>query len=263
MLVNSFSRPAARAALSLAGFSFSALLAAPESNPKVAKNGKLGVLSAPLHLAPARLSGFNVCPQASQGCIAACLHTAGNPVYMPAKSKSRIAKTQAYMRQRPAFLALLAFEIAALVRKAEGLGMEPSVRLNATSDIAWEAVALTIDGKAYRNLMEAFPMVQFYDYTKVTKRALKHARGYLPPNYHLTFSKTEANDVDVTTVLNAGGNVAVVFAKGLPTSYMGSPVIDGDETDYRPLDPMGVVVGLKAKGLAKSDASGFVVRNAA
>jgi hypothetical protein len=35
--------------------------------------------------------------------------------------------------------------------------------------------------------------------------------------------------------------------------------INGDENDLRFLDPKGVVVGLTAKGKAKSDTSGFVV----
>jgi len=35
-------------------------------------------------------------------------------------------------------------------------------------------------------------------------------------------------------------------------------VIDGDLTDYRPEDIKGVIVGLRAKGEAIGDASGFV-----
>jgi hypothetical protein len=38
-------------------------------------------------------------------------------------------------------------------------------------------------------------------------------------------------------------------------------VIDGDEHDYRPADDKGVIVGLRAKGKAIKDKSGFV-RNA-
>jgi hypothetical protein len=53
-------------------------------------------------------------------------------------------------------------------------------------------------------------------------------------------------------------NVAVVFDT-LPTTYLGRPVVNGDDTDLRFLDPQGVVVGLKAKGRAKKDTSGFTV----
>ena len=56
-----------------------------------------------------------------------------------------------------------------------------------------------------------------------------------------------------------GMNVAVVFRKELPATYLGRKVINGDETDLRFLDEKNVIVGLKAKGKAKKDTSGFVV----
>lgn len=271
MIVNGFnSKAAALRHLRAAGHRFTSLLASPESNPKVAKNGKVvDVLTAPLHLAPFNLSGFQVCPQASAGCAASCLHTAGNPAYMAGKDASRKDKTVAYFKERDAFLALLVFEIAAHVRKAERLGMTAGVRLNATSDLPWERRTVTIDGLSLP-IMGIFPQVQFYDYTKVTKRALAHAEGRMPRNYHLTFSRTEDNDDDVNAVLQAGGNVAMVFA---PSSYkralrdgsmqtgFGFPisVVDGDAHDFRPADPDGCVVALKAKGDARGDTSGFVV----
>jgi hypothetical protein len=270
-IVNGFpTKAAALRFLREQGFNINTLLAAPESNPKVAKNGKLDVLTAPLHLAPFNLSGFQVCAQASTGCAAACLHFAGNPAYMAQKQSSRIMKTQAYFKCRDAFLAVLFFEIAAHARKAERLGMECGARLNATSDLPWERRKVTIDGAEVR-LMDAFPEVQFYDYTKITKRALAHARGDMPANYHLTFSKTEDNDADVARVLEAGGNVAAVFgaktiseqsaqwARAFP-SLAHKIVIDGDAHDYRPADPAGSVVALKAKGDARHDTSGFVIR---
>jgi len=280
MIINGFtSKAAALRHLHAQGHKFTSLLSAPESNPKVAKNGKLGILSAPLHLAPFDLSGFQVCPQASAGCAAACLHTAGNPAYMSGKDASRKDKTRAYFKHRDAFMALLAFELAALVAKAERKGMEPAARLNATSDLPWELRTVTIDG-AEAPIMEHFRMVQFYDYTKVTKRAIAHAEGRMPSNYHLTFSKTEDNDADVLKVLKAGGNVAAVFApdtlkvalsNGMQSSQgklvlAGGPssldwiAYDGDETDFRPMDPAGVIVALKAKGDARQDTSGFTIR---
>src|SRR6056297_598430 len=136
MIVNGFkSKAAAIRYLKSKGHPINSLLATPESNPKVAKNGKLDVLTAPLHLAPFDLSGFQVCPQASDGCAAACLHTAGNPAYMAQKDASRKAKTVAYFKERAAFMAVLAFEIHALQRKAEAKGMQAGIRLNATSDL--------------------------------------------------------------------------------------------------------------------------------
>lgn len=69
------------------------------ANPKVDKNGKLNVLTLPLHLAPHNLSGHNVCASATAGCIKACLHTAGNPAYMHQKQASRVARTKLFFCQ--------------------------------------------------------------------------------------------------------------------------------------------------------------------
>lgn len=284
MIVNGFkSKAAALRVLRDNGFKVAGLLAAPESNPKVAKNGKMvGVLSFPLHLAPANLSGFEVCAQRSAGCTLACLHTAGNPVYMAGKTASRIAKTKAYFTHRQAFMAVLVFEITAAFQKASRAGMECGIRLNATSDIPWERVGVEIDGIGFASVMEAFTAVSFYDYTKITKRALACAAGgeAWPSNYHLTFSKTEANHHDVARVVGAGGNVAVVcslerYKAAIEHGSMACsvtrpgmvqldvemvPVVDGDLHDYRPADRGGALVVLKAKGDAKQDTSGFVVR---
>jgi len=277
MIINGFaSKAAALRHLKAAGYPIHTILGKPESNPKVAKNGKLDVLTAPMHLAPYNLSGFQVCAQASSGCAAACLHTAGNPAYMAQKDASRKAKTVAYFKERDAFMAVLFFEIAAHDRKAKALGMECGVRLNATSDLPWERRKVNVNGTDVF-LMDYFPEVQFYDYTKITKRAIAFAKGDMPENYHLTFSKNEDNDADCIKVLEAGGNVSVVCSLpvyktakatgSLPYPYDTPDAIDGDAHDYRPVDGDrrgnirgGLIVALKAKGDAKHDTSGFVLR---
>jgi hypothetical protein len=81
----------------------------------------------------------------------------------------------------------------------------------------------------------------------------------MPANYHLTFSRSESNQAECEQVLKAGGNVAVVFEKTLPATYLGYKVINADETDLRFTDEKNVIVGLKAKGKAKKDDKGFVV----
>jgi hypothetical protein len=101
--------------------------------------------------------------------------------------------------------------------------------------------------------MREFKNVQFYDYTKIP------GREKLPKNYHLTFSRSEVNENDCLNELQKGRNVAVVFDV-LPTTWNGYPVICGDNDDLRFLDPKNVVVGLTAKGKAKKDDSGFVVK---
>jgi hypothetical protein len=233
------------------------LLAKPESNPKVAKNMKRGVMTFPLHLAPAELSGFNVCPKSTAGCRAGCLHTAGNPAYMDGKTKARIARTVLYFKQRELFLDLLRAEIDAAIRKAHKSNMAPAFRLNATSDIPWENVAINYDGHPAKTVAEyiALSGAEIYDYTKRANRKT-------PAGYHLTFSLAENNDADAIDWLERGGNVAVVFdtKKGhpLPAEFMGHPVIDGDLSDYRPADPSPCIVGLRAKGDAIGDQSGFV-----
>lgn len=249
---------AAYAAIS--SYTFDRLIALPIANPKLAKGLAKGIMSAPLHLAPADLSGWNVCPMATLGCKAACLHTAGNPAAMAGKDRARKARTAAFFEQRSAFMVALAGEIAALVRKAEKADMIAAIRLNVTSDIRWEVMPVTFGGVTYQNMMAAFPDVVFYDYTKIANRR------NLPRNYRLTFSLAESNEDHAGLALRNGHNVAVVFDtkrnKPLPDCYtiagITYRVIDGDVDDFRPSDPSGVIVGLRAKGKAIGDASGFV-----
>lgn len=205
-----------------------------------------------LYFAPSDLSGRDVCPHASEGCKTACLFSAGRGAYPNVKA-SRIHKTLSFFADRKAFTAQLLDDISKLSKRVSKKGFNFAVRLNGTSDLPWENIK--IEGKS---ILEHFPNVQFYDYTKNLTRMLSFLNGKMPANYHLTFSRSEKNQDEVKTVLLNGGNVAVVFSKPF-TSYLGKKVVDGDQDDLRFLDPKGVVVGLKAKGKAKKDKSGFVV----
>jgi hypothetical protein len=149
-----------------------------------------------------------------------------------------------YFEQKEAFLAQLAKDIKLGIKQAAKLGLTPVFRLNGTSDLSVEKWGI----------IEQFPEVQFYDYTKVLGRKVAHL-----PNYHLTFSAADGNDADVAKAVAQGMNVAVVFDK-LPAEYMGRVVNDADEHDLRFLDPKGTIAGLKAKGRAKKDTTGFVRR---
>lgn len=219
-----------------------------DTNAKTRKGQAKGYMTGILYLAPSDISGKNLCPHASEGCKAACLFTAGRGAMSPIRN-ARLKKTMAFLSDRKAFANSLKVEIAKLVKKASKNGMTPCVRLNGTSDLPWHKI---------EDIMQSFPDVQFYDYTPNLFRMLEFTSGKLPSNYHLTFSRKEDNDQSVDSVLKAGGNVAVVF-KTIPKSWKGFPVVDGDETDLRFLDGKNVVVGLKAKGKAKKDTSGFVV----
>lgn len=222
---------------------------------KTRKGLAKGYLTGILYLVPSDGSGLgNLCPYASPGCRAACLYTAGRGVMRPVQ-EGRMRKTRLFFDNAAAFVDMLADDVVTLVRRAARQGLTPCVRLNGTSDVPWERMKGT-DG---RTLMERFPDVQFYDYTK---RPDRDARWN---NYHLTFSRSECNDDQAMRELERGRNVAVVFdtRKGepLPLFWRGYRVVDGDVSDLRFLDDSeacAVVVGLRAKGKAKGDASGFV-----
>jgi hypothetical protein len=224
-----------------------------DANAKTVKGQKKGYMTGILYLAPAKLSGYEVCPMRSPGCTASCLNTAGRGIFSTTQ-KARIGKTIFFFADKLAFEKRLETEIVALKKKAFRNGFEPCIRLNGTSDISWEKQT---------SLMQTFPDTQYYDYTKNNIRMMEFLAGTMPKNYHLTFSLNEANLTQALEVLQLGGNVAVVFntkkGKALPKAWNGFKVVDGDISDLRFLDKKGVVVGLRAKGKArKVKAGGFV-----
>jgi hypothetical protein len=237
-------------------------------NPKTTKGESQGYWTFILHLAPAKLSGYNVCPMADS-CVFACLNTAGRGgmakgvsrlTYSMVKrgkrndiQRARIRKTRAYFEHRDAFMQHLVADITRAIRIARAAGFVPVFRLNGTSDIRWESVP--VNGAP--NVMALFPDVQFYDYTKIPNRKR------LPANYHITFSLSQ-NEPAAQAALVAGMNVAAVFRdkatvqRYIASGYMGAPVYCGDDSDLRFLDPRGHVIALYAKGNAKRDRTGFV-----
>jgi hypothetical protein len=163
--------------------------------------------------------------------------------------RGRKRKTMLYLSDKIGFMDALYKDLTRFSTRNTKRGVKPCIRLNGTSDIQYEKTGI----------MERFPEIQFYDYTKIVKRAY----AKMPSNYHLTLSYSEA-DKDYAeqvyqAVLDTGVNMAVVFRDKLPKTFRGLRVINGDADDLRFLDPKGVVVGLKAKGKAKRDTSGFVI----
>jgi hypothetical protein len=159
--------------------------------------------------------------------------------------KARIRKTEYFFNDRAGFMADLVKDINKAIKFAAKQGLTPVFRLNGTSDLSWEKYEAAYG----KNIFELFDYVQFYDYTKVLGRKVKHLK-----NYHLTFSKADGNDSDVAEALFQGMSVVAVYdqiPEGVPSA---------DETDLRFLDPKGIMLGLKAKGRAKKDYSGFVIR---
>jgi len=222
------------------------------NNAKTVKGDGSEYLTAILYLAPAKqVEGINLCPMAVMaGCEKACLYTAGRGAFNNVQA-ARIRKTILYRDNRDLFLDYLRADIAKFADYCRKKGVQACVRLNGTSDIRFERFGI----------MQDFPNVQFYDYTKDIKRAY----GSLPANYHLTLSYSEKNPEYANLVKQAaqttGKNMAVVFRhkSDIPKTFLGLPVLDGDKDDLRFLDKPGHVVALYAKGKAKQDKSGFVI----
>lgn len=210
-----------------------------KNNFKTLKGEKYGYLTYILYMSPAtdNTKGINLCPHASAGCASACLFTSGFGGMYEKVANGRRNKTEWWLHNRKTFLERLDKELAGIAKKQTD-NQRVCIRLNGTTDIPYEKYQVR-DGK---NIFELYPDIQFYDYTKNPVRF----DGELPANYHLTFSRSEENELVALSLLARGVNVAIVFNK-LPDTYMGYRVINGDENDLRFLDENGVIIGLKYK----------------
>jgi hypothetical protein len=226
------------------------LLSKGATNTKTAKNDLETFI---LYMAPAnQVTGLNLCPFASTGCKASCLYSAGRGKFSNVQ-ESRINKSKFWGYDRANFYIQLANELLSIHDKAIKKGTKIAIRLNGTSDIDHLDLLKRYSGIDF--LETFYDNLLFYDYTK----NFNHIKKYLGSTYKITFSRSETNENDAYLTLKNGGNVAVVFADELPQFWNGYPVINGDLTDLRYFDPENVVIGLKAKGDAKKDKTGFVV----
>ncbi len=222
--------------------------------PKLLKSdlaGK-GYLSAIMYLSPWKTSGLgNLCPQATEGCRNSCLFFAGRGRTYSVQ-QSRNNKTRLFYEDRKGFIKQLREEINAFQVKCLKLNQKAAVRLNGTSDQNWH--------KLIPGLMDDFPHIQFYDYTKNFKMMWDWCKGNMPGNYHLTFSRSEKNEKECQEILKLNGNVAVVFrTTDFPNKWWGYKCVSGDDDDLRFLNKKRTIIALKAKGKAKKDQTGFVV----
>ena len=215
-----------------------------------------------IYLASADLSGFNVCPN-SEYCKDNCLNGSGhNRVDRLSKKgtidRSRTIKTILLFANKEEFMRIMIHEIEKERKKAENNGTFFSIRLNCTSDI--NPIAFTLNGK---NILEIFPDIQFYDYTKVLNR-IALAKKY--SNYDITWSidGSEKNREIGLELLKNGGRVAVVYGENdMPKTWYGYECCNGDETDYRPSD-IAPVCALKFKKTANNYVNGkFTLPNIA
>jgi hypothetical protein len=218
-------------------------------NAKLAKALKIPNLAEKYRFASLSMMPDNiVCPASKAAqCRKACLESAGRGVMSNVKA-GRQARSDLYHKDPESFAIKLADELEAFNKLCKRQGKIGAVRLNVLSDIAWER----------RISLDAFDALKFYDYTK---RANRLDSVWMPKNYHLTFSYSGVDTYakQVYEAKFSSANIAAVFRDSLPDEFLGRPVINGDEHDLRFLDPAGVVVGLKAKGNAKQDKTGFVV----
>jgi hypothetical protein len=228
---------------------------------KTIKGLQKGYLTGIMYLAPHTLGGKNICPFAkAAGCIEACLNTAGRGIFNNVQ-KARLNRTALFHNDINAFMHKLSIEIEALEKTAIKNGLIPVIRLNGLSDIEFERIAFDYEFMHNKvrsvTIFELFPDIQFYDYTKNPNR------DQLPKNYDLTFSYSNKpefqkfNDI----AIKKGMRLSAVFSdKNLPAYFMGLPVLNGDESDLTFLAPKNSILGLYAKGKAKKDTGGFIIK---
>ena len=239
------------------------------ADSKTIKGEKLNYLTGIVYLAPDTVAFKHInkkgtlCANAKiAGCASACLYSAGRGSFSNVQ-QSRINKSISLITNEENFLIALYKSIESLVNKASKKRMIPAIRLNGTSDVDYTGKVFTVDGKT-ANIFDHFKGVQFYDYTK-NMHMLKRAKK----NYTLTASYSAASTRYSRDVLDAIKShkvgASVVFRGAIPNTFEGLPVINGDDTDLRFLDAKkhnlegkAFIVGLYAKGKAKTDASGFV-----
>ena len=229
---------------------------------KIAKSEKKDIMTYVIYLAPHTLSGYNVCPMATHECINACLNKSGQNGELTKNNLinnmsridiCRVNRTKLFFENRNYFMAWLLDEIFSAHKLATKKGFDFSIRINGTSDITPEIFIY----KGY-NILQLFPHIQFYDYTKVPNRTNLTTKY---SNYHITFSYTGLNWDMANIALNNNVNVAVVFEQ-IPNMFKGIEVINGDMTDLRYLDKKGVIVGLKFKKIREKidlQKSNFIV----
>ena len=216
------------------------LLREGRTNPKMARmERELGIRSWNLSLAASTASGFNVCPRSTPACEAICLMVQGRGKTSSVQ-KARIGQTVDLFQNRARFLADLSDDLDTVYRLVSKAGRRPVVRLNTFSDIRWER----------RLPLDRWSDIQFYDYTKIPNRRIEQF-----PHYDLTLSASETmSDADILQHLDNGRRVAVVFDSlyrrrdPLPTEWNGVEVVNGDNHDFRFLDPPGALIGLSFKG---------------
>jgi hypothetical protein len=184
-----------------------------------------------MFLSPHRASGrLNLCLNSTPSCRRNCLKSAGR-LAMDSSQRAQKIRTE-FLADHPAqFFTVMLGEMEAGRKRAWKMNMKLVLRLNGLSDVQWHE---------WFDLSAHFPTVQFSEYTKEEDAVDTRTNEYTILSYSERYTE------DQVRVMKR--NVAVVFDGGLPETWAGKPVIDGDLHDFRFLDPRGVIVGLRAKG---------------
>ena len=267
------------------------------NNPKTNPDLAIGYLIGTLYLAPQKnilnaphygiqydpkainLAKINLCKNATTGCSTACLYHQGafkHALFQKNKVKqARLKRTLKFLTQRDSFFEKLIKEIKALKRKAKRKELTPMLSLNGTSDILWEKESFTYKEKEYKNIMELFPEIDFFDYTKYD---ILKSRKKLPKNYHLTYSRAGTHRgkliddwTTLTTYLNKNINIAIVCTKTIKekllenNTYENYKIINGDlyhnRVKDKPLkDEKGTIILLEVNLKTDINSSGFILQ---
>jgi len=211
--------------------------ASVDSSQKVLKGKKENFQTLILYLSAGKNAGKDVCSFASTGCRLACLVASGHALIELRAGKNvialaRMVKTWLTIYRKDIAIEVLKNEIELASARAKRKGHKFAVRLNGTSDLDFYEV------------YSAFPSVQFYDYTKDPNRVPL-------PNYHLTFSYSQANDARIKHYKQASARgQAIAFPVRSDEFEQACKLPDCfsmDTTDLRFLDKEGKYGILKAK----------------
>jgi len=228
------------------------LLNTSNGNTKIAKSSKSKLGTDKVRIASlSMMPNIHLCPsQEIAGCREACLVSAGRGRFDNV-AQGRRRKTDWFMSDRDGFVVQLRKEMTSFIHTCKRQAVKPVFRLNTISDIQWERLL---------DIEDEFGDAFLYDYTKLAGRL-----GKTPDNYKLMFSFSNAskyrNQLLLAMRSHTDTPIAVVFDCDIPKTFLGRPVIFGDDSDIVNVQSGRVVIALKAKGQAKQDTSGFVVRD--
>ena len=179
---------------------------------KAIKADKYGYLNGINYAAQHTSAGVgNMCPNASPGCISLCLGKYSGQASMVADlengtnnvRESRKRKTRYMTENMQGYLQECCEHIERMQIKADKLGKKLCIRMNGSTDIAFERIKIKARGGV--NIFKAFPDVQFVDYTKIASR---FTADYLGAKVY------SGDNHDLRHLDPKGGNIIALTPKG-------------------------------------------------